>query len=71
MPARKPRPADERPQIEDFIETAHKLGSDESREGFERVFEKITAYTPASLGSSPPGSKASTAKRIKESVSKK
>jgi hypothetical protein len=47
MPARKPRPADERPQIEDFIETARQLGSDESREGFERVFEKITRVKPS------------------------
>ena len=40
MPARKTE-ADQRPQSEDFIETARMLGSDESREGFERVFEKI------------------------------
>ena len=31
MPARKPK-SDERPQIEDFIETARKIGADESRE---------------------------------------
>ncbi len=41
MPARKPPPKDERPQSEDFIETARTLGGDESREAFERVFEKI------------------------------
>lgn len=38
---------DQRPQSEDFIETARKLGSDESREGFERVFEKIVRPAPA------------------------
>ena len=46
MPARKPPPENERPQSEDFIETARKLGADESREGFERVFEKITQIKP-------------------------
>lgn len=46
MPPRKPRP-EERPQSEDFIEAARKLGSDESREGFERVFEKIAKPLPA------------------------
>ncbi len=40
MPARKSTP-DERPQIEDFIETARKLGADESREAFERAFAKV------------------------------
>lgn len=45
MPARKPIP-EQRPQSEDFIETARKLGSDESREGFERVFEKIAKPLP-------------------------
>jgi hypothetical protein len=46
MPARKPPQPDERPQSEDFIETARKLGTDESREAFERVFEKITKAKP-------------------------
>lgn len=41
MPARKPPPPDQRPQIEEFIETARKLGADESREAFERAFEKM------------------------------
>jgi hypothetical protein len=45
MPARKPRP-DEKPQIQDFIETARKLGSDESREAFERAFAKVTDTHP-------------------------
>lgn len=46
MPVPKPKP-EQRPQSEDFTETARKLGSDESREGFERVFEKIVKPTPA------------------------
>lgn len=45
MPARKPKP-DEKPQIEDFIETARKLGSDESREAFDRAFRKVTRKPP-------------------------
>ncbi len=47
MPAKKPPPPDQRPQSEDFIEAARKLGSDESREGFERVFEKIARVKPS------------------------
>jgi len=46
MPSKKPPPPDARPQSEDFIETARKLGADESREGFERVFEKIVKAPP-------------------------
>jgi hypothetical protein len=51
MPARKPPPPDARPQIEDFIETARKLGADESREAFERAFEKVAKapVTPVTL----------------------
>ena len=41
MPARKPRHPDEKPQIEEFIETARKLGADESREAFERAFRRV------------------------------
>lgn len=41
MPARKPPSPDEKPQVEDFIETARKLGADESREAFERAFKRI------------------------------
>jgi hypothetical protein len=42
MPARKQLPPSQRTQSEDFIETARALESDESREAFERVFERIT-----------------------------
>jgi hypothetical protein len=46
MPNRKPPPSNQRPQSEDFIETARKLGADESREEFEKVFQKITEAKP-------------------------
>ena len=46
MPARKPPPKNQRPQLEEFIEIARKLGADESREAFERVFEKIARVKP-------------------------
>lgn len=49
MPARKPPPPDAKPQIEDFIETARKLGADESREAFERAFEKVAKSKVTSL----------------------
>ena len=52
MPTRKPVPK-QRSQSEDFIETARKLGSDESREGFEQVFEKIVK--PSAPRSHPSG----------------
>jgi hypothetical protein len=47
MPSKKPPPPDVRPQSEDFIETARKLGADESREAFGRVFEKIARVKPS------------------------
>jgi hypothetical protein len=53
MPARKPSPSSQRPQSEDFIETARKLGADESREGFERVFEKIARVKPSAPPARP------------------
>jgi hypothetical protein len=53
MPARKTPPEGQRPQSEDFIETARKLGADESREAFERVFEKVSKVKPLVLPSHP------------------
>ncbi len=44
MPTRKPVPK-QRSQSEDFIETARKLGSDESREGFEQTFKAVTSHS--------------------------
>lgn len=52
MPPRKPR-FDERPQSADFIEAARKLGSDESREGFEEVFKKIATKKRVEGSSTP------------------
>jgi hypothetical protein len=40
MPAKKPKP-DEKPQSERFIETAREIGADETKEGFEKAFEKV------------------------------
>ena len=41
MPARKPRPTDEKPQRERFIETAREIGASEDPEEFERVFREV------------------------------
>jgi hypothetical protein len=46
MPAKKPKP-DERPQSERFIETAREIGADETKEGFEKAFEKILKTPPS------------------------
>ena len=45
MPTKTPKP-DEKPQRERFIETAREIGADETKEGFERAFKKVT--TPSS-----------------------
>ena len=42
MPAKKPRPADEKPQSERFLEAAHKAGASDNPEDFERAFNKVT-----------------------------
>jgi hypothetical protein len=48
MPAKKPKP-DEKPQSERFIETAREIGADETKEGFDRAFKKVTIVpTPQS-----------------------
>ncbi|MEO0713292.1 MAG: hypothetical protein AAFY37_05215 [Pseudomonadota bacterium] len=41
MPKAKPRPKDEKPQKERFIDAAKEAGADESKETFERAFKKI------------------------------
>ncbi len=52
MPARKPK-TDEKPQSERFVETAREIGTDETQEAFERVFDAVVkgnlknADTPA------------------------
>jgi hypothetical protein len=53
MPAKKPPPPDARSQAEDFIETARKLGADESREAFEQVFSKIARVKPSAPPAHP------------------
>jgi hypothetical protein len=46
MPARKPRPADSKPQSEWFIETARALGCDEDEAAFEGKLAVIARYKP-------------------------
>jgi|HubBroStandDraft_1064217.scaffolds.fasta_scaffold437393_2 hypothetical protein len=41
MPARKPRPLDEKPQFERFLETAREIGAGETDEGLEEVLRKV------------------------------
>jgi hypothetical protein len=41
MPARKPKPPGEKPQFERFIETARKVGADETDEALDIVIRKI------------------------------
>ena len=41
MPARKPRPADEKPQFERFLEAAREFGADETDEKLDGVFRKV------------------------------
>jgi hypothetical protein len=41
MPARKPRPKDEKPQFERFLETVRKVEAGETDEELERALEKI------------------------------
>jgi hypothetical protein len=42
MPARKPRPKDEKPQFERFIETVRKVEASETDEELEHALDKIT-----------------------------
>ncbi len=42
MPAKKPPDPKEKPQKERFIDTAKKIGVDESGKEFERLFDKVT-----------------------------
>ena len=43
MPAKKPRPKDEKPQRERFIDTAKQVGADgkDAKNKFERAVEKV------------------------------
>jgi hypothetical protein len=41
MPARKPRPPNEKPQFERFLETAHEVGASETYEDLGDVLRKV------------------------------
>jgi hypothetical protein len=41
MPKQKPRPPDEKPQRERFIETAREIGASEDPKDFERAFRQV------------------------------
>ena len=53
MPARKPRPADAKPQSERFAEMARELGCDEDEAAFKEKLGHIARYRPES-GAKPP-----------------
>jgi hypothetical protein len=46
MPARKPRPPDEKPQIEKFREMARELGCDEDEEAFKAKLAQVMRHRP-------------------------
>jgi len=50
IPARKPAPADEKPQFERFIETARKIGAGKTDGQMDAVIRKIAA-SKISIGS--------------------
>jgi len=41
MPAKKPRPKDEKPQRDRFIETTKELKADESGKKFEKALKRV------------------------------
>jgi hypothetical protein len=45
VPARKPRPKDEKPQFDRFIETVRKVEADETDATLERAIDKIARRT--------------------------
>lgn len=47
MPARKPRPADGKPQSERFIEMARELGCDEDEEAFKAKLGLVARHRPS------------------------
>jgi hypothetical protein len=53
MPARKPPPPDEKPQIERFIEAAREHGASDDPEEFERVFRRIVKSKTVTPSGSP------------------
>jgi hypothetical protein len=61
MPARKPRPIDERPQFERFLETARKIGAAETDDGLENILRKVVR--PKTSIEAAPASPRSTSKK--------
>jgi len=53
MPARKPRPPDEKPQRERFIEAAREHGASEDPEPFERIFRQVVKPPQIPVASKP------------------
>lgn len=41
MPAKKPKPKDEKPQRERFLDTAKQVEAGEDKKAFERAFKKV------------------------------
>ena len=52
MPAKKPRPKDEKPQRERFLETAKDLDAENGKAEFERAFKKVVPAKQLRKGSS-------------------
>ena len=50
MPARKPRPPDEKPQIERFREAARELGCDDDEAAFDEKLRQIMRAKPELKG---------------------
>jgi hypothetical protein len=73
MPARKPRPKDEKPQFERFLETVRKVEAGETDEELERALEKIAPPKPVDILNEPipHADKASSKISAKAPVSKK
>jgi hypothetical protein len=49
MPARKPRPKDEKPQFERFVETARKVEAGETDEVLERIMAPVAQAPTADI----------------------
>lgn len=43
MPAKKPRPKDEKPQRDRFIETAKDLDAEDGKAKFEKAFKRVVS----------------------------
>ena len=54
MPARKPRPPDEKPQFERFLETVRQVGAAETDEALEHAMDKLVPPRRPKRGSEKP-----------------